>query len=284
MACIYKITNLINNKIYIGQTIKKLERRINNHLFSKHPIGKAFRKYGKENFKIDILIEGDFNKDYLNQLEIHYIQLFNSTYYKKGYNMTKGGNFNLVTEEGRKKISIAHTGKIISEETKLKMSISQKKNYNEERRNFAAKRMQNNKIMLGLTRSKESINKQKESLKLVINNRTKEERSQIGIKAKNVRFAKYLDIGDRISKGKKENAKFDWDNKNAKPVVQLDVNIVIKIWASAYQAQKEEGYHAGSISRVCRKQYGCITYKGYYWRFATEEEIEKQRSNNSKIG
>ena len=40
----YKITS-IKNRVYIGQTIKKLERRINNHLFSKHPIGKAFRKY-----------------------------------------------------------------------------------------------------------------------------------------------------------------------------------------------------------------------------------------------
>ena len=50
MGYIYKITNLINNKIYIGQTIRDVQIRWKEHLRSKDeaPIHKAIRKYGKE--------------------------------------------------------------------------------------------------------------------------------------------------------------------------------------------------------------------------------------------
>ena len=50
---IYKIVNCVNGKIYIGQTIQKLERRMYSH-FNRHTktcISKAIQKYGKENLK-----------------------------------------------------------------------------------------------------------------------------------------------------------------------------------------------------------------------------------------
>jgi hypothetical protein len=99
-SCIYKITNLVNNKIYIGQTIN-LRKRINSHSCllreenrnDRSIIKQAFKKYGKSNFKIDIITQGNFNKELLNDLEIHYIQLYNSTNNKIGYNLTKGGQY-----------------------------------------------------------------------------------------------------------------------------------------------------------------------------------------------
>jgi group I intron endonuclease len=58
---IYLITNLLNNKQYIGQTTQSLEKRWQRHCWkstSKNsmPICHAISKYGKENFKIEILI------------------------------------------------------------------------------------------------------------------------------------------------------------------------------------------------------------------------------------
>ena len=63
MGYIYKITNLINNKIYIGQTINSLKTRMDKHIskaYSKSDvtgIDGAIRKYGCENFVIDLIYE-----------------------------------------------------------------------------------------------------------------------------------------------------------------------------------------------------------------------------------
>ncbi len=54
---IYKITNLTNGKIYVGQTRQKLSRRISGHVHSKKKFGidAAIRKYGIDNFKVEVI-------------------------------------------------------------------------------------------------------------------------------------------------------------------------------------------------------------------------------------
>ena len=101
MACgIYKITNQVNGKVYIGQS-KRIEQRWEEHKISSHnknsneynyPLYQAFRKYGLENFKFEIL-EECLPKE-LNQKEIDYIALYESypVDHGKGYNQTPGGN------------------------------------------------------------------------------------------------------------------------------------------------------------------------------------------------
>lgn len=92
---IYKITNLINGKSYIGQSIN-IKRRIKEHMRDylkfDYAIYKAIRKYGIGNFSFDILCE--CKKDELDDLEIKYINEFRS-YGRfsdsKGYNETLGG-------------------------------------------------------------------------------------------------------------------------------------------------------------------------------------------------
>ena len=90
---IYKITNLINNKVYIGQTINTLQERwwghcqnVNSNSY-KMVIKRAIKKYGKESFKIELLEECD--QKLLNEKERFWINYYNS--FKEGYNSTIGG-------------------------------------------------------------------------------------------------------------------------------------------------------------------------------------------------
>lgn len=102
MIGIYKITNTINNKIYIGKSVN-IKERWQQHLFDafcseekwqankrkeQTPIHKALRKYGKDAFTWEIIEE--CSKDELNQKEIFWINYYNS--FHNGYNMTKGGD------------------------------------------------------------------------------------------------------------------------------------------------------------------------------------------------
>ena len=96
MSCgIYKITNTVNQKSYIGQSIHIENRWTDEKYVSTDPtdprynssLSKAFRKYGIENFKFEILEE--CSKEELSNREIYYINLYN-TYYS-GYNETTGG-------------------------------------------------------------------------------------------------------------------------------------------------------------------------------------------------
>lgn len=113
---IYKITNIINGKSYIGQSLY-LKKRIRRHLsYKSHKdnlaLYKAFDKYGVDKFIIEILETIDTEKcdnikSELDILEIFYIKKYNS--YISGYNKTIGGDAGITgykfTEEQRRKVS-----------------------------------------------------------------------------------------------------------------------------------------------------------------------------------
>ena len=102
---VYKITNLINNKVYIGIT-KQIIKRIGNHIYYfKNPnssnntyLHKSLRKYGLEFFTIEVLEICD-TLDSLNDKEVYWIQYYNSTDNKKGYNLDSGGNLKEPNEQ-----------------------------------------------------------------------------------------------------------------------------------------------------------------------------------------
>src|SRR5690606_3843222 len=95
---IYKITNLINKKIYIGVTKNKLHVRWTQHKSNARlnkaecALYKAMRKYGIENFTVDVLLKVK-NTDTVNMYntERKYIEMYKSTKNDVGYNMTLGG-------------------------------------------------------------------------------------------------------------------------------------------------------------------------------------------------
>ena len=84
---IYKITNLINNKIYIGKDTTSDP----NYFGSGLIINRAFEKYGMENFKKEVIDETDDYKE-LSKKEIYWIEKYNSTDREIGYNISRGGD------------------------------------------------------------------------------------------------------------------------------------------------------------------------------------------------
>jgi group I intron endonuclease len=88
-GCIYKITNLVNNKVYIGQSTRVSRVIERKYKGSGKVIHLAIKKYGWENFKVEILEYAE-NQNELNDKEPAYIKHYNSLA-PNGYNIKKGG-------------------------------------------------------------------------------------------------------------------------------------------------------------------------------------------------
>ena len=131
---IYKYTNKINGKIYIGQTTDEKRRR-ESHKYSKADdhFHRAIRKNGWDNFEYEVVFETissdkDRLKYLLDTMEKYFIKKYDS-YGKGGYNCTLGGGGSLgyiASEQTKKKLSEINRGKILSEKTRKKMSESRK--------------------------------------------------------------------------------------------------------------------------------------------------------------
>lgn len=117
---IYKIENLINGKVYVGQS-NDVKQRWKNHKWAinqedskNKPLYRAFKKHGIDNFSFKVIIECDIND--LDELEIYYIKIYNSCIYVEnsdGYNQTIGGEGTRGfkrSEEWKKIMSEMHKG------------------------------------------------------------------------------------------------------------------------------------------------------------------------------
>ena len=138
MGIIYKWTNIINGKSYIGQTAYP-EKRYYQHLLvnDNTPFHNALRKYGVDSFTYQVL-EDDIDDEKLDEREIYWINYFNT--YQDGYNLTIGGNSTRgfkFSYEQIKHLSDAHLGqipwnkgKIMNDEYRKKASEGMKGNHN----------------------------------------------------------------------------------------------------------------------------------------------------------
>lgn len=91
MIGIYKITNKVNGKIYIGQSVD-IQRRWSAHkrCSKDYPLYRDFKKYGLDNFTFEILLE--CSREELNEKEEFFIIMFDATNPTKGYNQTLPGS------------------------------------------------------------------------------------------------------------------------------------------------------------------------------------------------
>ncbi|HWY33991.1 MAG TPA: GIY-YIG nuclease family protein [Nitrosopumilaceae archaeon] len=171
---IYKVTNNINGKIYIGKTSRSLNQRWHEHT-SRANIGvgvnryfmSAIRKHGPENFTVKEL-DCTENEQQANWLESWYIGITGCYKREVGYNSTMGGRGVIPTEETRRKISVSNTGKVCSEETKLKLRAANigKKRSPESVRRGAENRSGNKHwiFVQGRTRTPEMNEKQRQAM------------------------------------------------------------------------------------------------------------------------
>lgn len=110
---IYKTTNLINNKIYVGQHISPSFDP--KYLGSGIKVKAAFKKYGKSKFKCEVLEECQ-SLDELNQREAYWIDYWKSCNPHVGYNIKPGGNNAPWSEDVKRRIGEGNRGKKRSQE------------------------------------------------------------------------------------------------------------------------------------------------------------------------
>lgn len=115
---IYKVTNLVNGKVYIGQTVRTLKGRISEHFYNANNglknefFRNAILKYGKESFEWQEIDLG-YDKNDLDKKEVYWISFYNSTNRNWGYNISIGG-------ESRQKIDVNKATVLIYEGKNLR--------------------------------------------------------------------------------------------------------------------------------------------------------------------
>lgn len=248
---IYKITNNINGKCYVGQTIKKTFDRINAHRKlaeegkSKHPFYNAIRKYGWENFKSEILEEGILYEE-LNDKEIAYSLYYNALY-PNGYCLTiGGGRGKQASQEVREKISKSNKGHSVSEETRKKIGEA-------------------NKVSLkGKKRLPETIKKMLLSRKWY--KHSKQTREKISQKHKGKLIPK--EVSEKISRTKKLNPSTAW-NKGKKMSAEFSKNASEKM----KELWKNPQYKENQVQKITQGGGGA----GMKGKKQSPETIERRR-------
>lgn len=228
MGVIYKTTNLVNNKIYIGKRIFTKDKFFKNKYYGSGKLLKeAISKYGLDSFNREVLEEVD--NELLEEREVYWIKFYNSNNLEIGYNLTIGGN----SKYGRK---IGN----MSNETKKKISESVSKYLVENGHPFQDK-----------NHSDETKEKIKNKLK--------------GRKLTNEHIKKLADGHRGLKYNKPEKLKKIKIDQSIK-IKQLSMNgYFIKEWKSIMEAARELNIDRSGISRACRgiyKQCG-----GYKWAY-----------------
>ena len=153
---IYVLKNVVNSKIYIGQTWKSLKKRWRDGSGYKGSIylENAIKKYGKDNFYYEVLTFCG-TQETANYWETYFIEKYKSNNSDYGYNLKNGGSNGKHSVNSIQKMSLAKIGKQHNEESKLKVSVSLLGN----------KRGIGNKNHLGHKHSESARNKMSQALK-----------------------------------------------------------------------------------------------------------------------
>ena len=242
---IYKTTNKLNDKIYIGQ-----DKNNNTHYFgSGKKLQKAIKKYGKENFTKEIL-EECVDESHMNEREVYWILFYNSQDREIGYNISDG------SKEGDRKIgqNIAKNG--IYNHWVEKYGKEEADKRHEEWR-LKISKFQQYKLKNGWKHSDETKEKISQSR---LGKKLSEETKNKMRKPKPKGFSEKL---SQIKKGISTGP-----SKRRKEVEQLDLNgNFIKSWESITKVEKELKIY--NINAVCKGKQE--TAGGYKWQYKIKE-------------
>ena len=267
---IYKITNSINDKIYIGQTTTSLEKRFRGHLGDmerevNNKFYNAMKKHGAENFYIEPIEIGINSLESLSEREVFWIRYYDT--YNNGYNSTEGGEISpMMYASVRTKVSNALKGRVFSDEHRQKLSLANLGKegvpHTEEHKSYMRELMTGREVSeetreklreasLGKTQSKETIEK-----------RMKYVRGVPKSKEHTMKLAKILNENRFVASGA--------DSPVSIAVDQIDKNTnkVLKRFETISDAETSLGVKrgTGAISRAISGERK--TAYGYKWENA----------------
>lgn len=292
MGCIYKVTNSVTGKVYIGQTVRNIEIRWKEHV--RHSLNKnnnertyyfhrAIKKYGQENFTIESI--EDCENDLLDEREMFWIKFYNSFDPDYGYNLTLGG-------EGSAKIDYDEVfsrydnneslGQISREMNISRSYLSQIiKEYDGYNKADAWER-----AMKDLSEYKGTPVSQYDLLGNFIATFPSAKAAERCVpKATHVNIRKSCNNKTGLSGG------FQWRFANDDPpgayvghmptfpkiVFQMDTSYnILSTFASSCEAARITGIDQSSISRCCNNHRNYLTAGGYIWRY--EEDYYKKET------
>lgn len=258
---IYKVENLTNGKIYIGQTVYTIEKRRSEHecwALKSYKKGivfySAIRKYGKNSFKWEVIDYAN-SQDELNNKEIFWIDYYKSyisRYDSNGYNMTLGG-------EGR-------AGYTHSEETKNKIRESNMKRMLEDGTHFSKSVLKfslDGKLIAKYDSAKEGAESvgcnQQNVTDCCRDYRQKTAYGYIWIYEED--YTEDL-LKERINNLPKQNHK-------PRSISQFDLNgNLINTFPSAYQASKKTNSDRSAIIKCCKGKFS--RHNGFIWRYTNK--------------
>lgn len=248
---IYKATNKVNGKVYIGQTIRTLEKRKQEHFQNsksntkRYYFQSAISKYGFENFEWEVIDEAD-NKKSLNDKEIYWIDFYRSHTMEFGYNLTLGGEFGKITGE--------------SEERRIRKSKSTNKE-------------KNYKKVIDL-KTKVIYDSTVEAAKHFGISKTAIQNCCTGVvnttmRTKCVYYDDYLE-----NKEYYDNYVIEYINNKASKVINL---VTGEVFESMHEAGKSIDIHETNISACCRlERHRCGNNMfAYYEKYLNDEEYRK---------
>lgn len=235
MICgIYKIQNLINNKIYIGQSID-IKTRWYKHKCAKDDfyIHKALRKYGINNFSFEIIEE--CKQEELNEKEKYYIQFYNSLA-PNGYNMIEGGSNEAGLSKSKSIKQFSLEGKYITTYYSI-MDAERKTGINNS--NISAC-CQGKRITAG--------------------------NYQWRYEDDNLLSIHNLVLQEQVKQQKKQEKAL----RQKRIIIQLDINNnIVDKFKTCTEASKKTNIHCGNISSCLNGKRS--TAGGFYWRYEIEE-------------
>lgn len=235
---VYKHTSP-SGKIYIGITSQKLYQRFQNGVGYKQSrrFYNAIKKYGWDNIKHEVLFEG-LTKEQAEQKEIELISLYQSNDKRYGYNIENGGNtIGKLSEETKQKIAKSRMGTTATQDARIKMSHSHKKE----------------------NLSEETIQKMISSH--IGKKKSQETKEKIGLKHKGKKNS--TEAIERMIEAKKHKSK---------PFIQLTKDgQFVREWESLSSYERETGKNKRHVGRCLKKEVE--TAYGFVWKYKEKENV-----------
>lgn len=268
MVGIYKIKNLINNKIYIGQS-HNIEERIKRHKKRKDyeeykdiHLYRAMRKYGIENFSFEIIEECSIDR--LDEREIYWIKYYNS--FNEGYNETLGGgggtlyDYNQIKNLWDEGLNVTEISKYLNcNKGTVERALNSYNCRNRQERGF--KPVCQYTLQGNFLKEYESIAEAARQTKCdptAIVNCCKH-------KIKQTKNYCWSYKGEQVVPYQKRN--YHVKNSQSIPVEQYDLkDNLLNTFYSAGEAGRQTGADASAITKCCKGKLK--TTKGFKWKYA----------------